>query len=338
MASGGSLGWEQVGNPLYAPIIKNAVGGRSSHMFVVNAGQTATYANIQFYNANTGSPVGALGSYYLVPFASVVISSSECPTGVLCSAKITSSNGQLLAAVIREQTDGSTYNRTTHNAFSSGATNNFAPLIKKNAGGQTTNLAVRNLGTNSTTVTIVCYDRLTSTTYDCDGPGSGVSINGNATAVFMIGSPVPDGFIGSAVVSSSGQPIATLIYETGNPYKLVTNAPSIGSTTAYAPELYGNYVQNGQTWDTGISVQNLDSVNSATITVSYYRQNGTFVTSWSNTIGPYKTWILNYASGNLPGNFSGSAVITSNRPIAALVNVAHTGGGDTKANYTVPNR
>ena len=335
MASGGSPGWEQVGATLYAPIIKNARAGRSSRIFVANAGTAATTANVQFYDSS-GTTVGS-DSRALGVNGSDQVYSTNCPS--LCSAKVWSSNGQPLAVVIREQTDSTTLDRTTHNAFSAAAISNFSPLIKKNAGGQTTNLAVENVGTGPTTISVTCYPT-SGNSLPC-GTRSPVPVNG--TAIFIMdgadGASLPAGFIGSAVISTNpSQPVASLIYETGNPYKLVTNAPLSGSNTACPPQLYGNYLQAGQTWDTGISIQNVSSVN-ANVTVTYYDQNGSPVGSPQlSTLGPNRTWILNYASGNLPGNFAGSALIQSNQPIAALVNVAHTGSGDTKASYTVPNR
>ena len=73
--------------------------------------------------------------------------------------------------------------------------------------------------------------------------------------------------------------------------------------------------------------------------MTYYRQDGSQAGQWSSQVGPKLTWILNSSSGNLPANnFSGSAVIQATQPIAAVVNTAHTGSGDTKASYTASNR
>lgn len=339
VSADGLLGWEQVGAKLYAPIIKNAVGGRSSRILIMNGSETATTAQVQFYNAATGNAVGSLGSYGLPSRGSTSVTPTECPAGVLCSAKIESTNGVPLAVVIREQTDVTTYDRTTHNAFSIGATRNWVPLIKKNAGGQTTNLAVMNLGTATTTVSITCYSE-TGSSIACGTR----SVPKFATAVFIMngadGSGLPDGFLGSARISTSpDQPVASLVYETGTPYKLVTNVPLAGSKAAYAPHLYGNYSSN-PTWDTGISVQNVSTV-SANVTVTYYDVAGNvFGSPQAYTgLGPNRTWILNYGRGNLPGGFSGTAYIQSNQSIVAIVNVANsTPGHDTKASYTVPNR
>jgi hypothetical protein len=147
---------------------------------------------------------------------------------------------------------------------------------------------------------------------------------------------LPNGFLGSAVVNAS-QSVASLIYESGDPYKLCTNADLSGSTTAYAPEIYGNY--GGQAWNSGITVRNVGSGNAA-VTVTYYWQDGSQNgSSYSCTIGQNRMCTFSYWSGNLPGNnFYGSAVIQSTQPIAAVVNTAHTGSGDTKASYTASNR
>lgn len=49
-------------------------------------------------------------------------------------------------------------------------------------------------------------------------------------------------------------------------------------------------------------------------------------------------WILNRWGGTLPTNFAGSAVLVATQPVVAIVNVSHTGDGDTHASYTASNR
>jgi hypothetical protein len=344
VSAGGMQGWEQLGTILYAPQFKNNRYGRSSHIFVANAGSVATNVAVQFYDSSGGT-VGNASLNNLPPQGSGVIGPTSCPS--LCSAKISSSNDQPLAVVVREQTDGTTYDRTTYNAFSAGATSSFVPLLKKEVYGRTTGLAIQNLGAVQTHVSVTCYDINTGQAYSCGEQ----DVNSKATAVLVMngpaGSNLPSGFRGSAVINSTGvagnpaQPIAALISESGTPYKMMTNAPLSGSNVAHVPELYGNIVLNGQTWNSGISVQNISSTNNATVNVAYYNQNGVQVGQWSNQIGPRRVWILNYWAGNLPGNFQGSAVIQTsqtNQSIAAVVTVTHTGTGDTDGSYTASNR
>jgi len=337
LASGGSPGWEQVGSTLYAPFIKNHRTGRSSSLFVANVGLTATDANVQFYDILSGVPAG----FTTIPLAinsSALVGPDSCSSASnRCSAKITSSNGQPLAIVIRERDDATTEYRATSNAFSAGGTSNFAPLVKKNFGTplQTTGLVIQNIGTQPTDVSAACYS--TSGTYYACGTYNGLPPN--ATVIFGV-TTLPDGFLGSAVVSSSGQqPIVTLIYETGGSFQQVTNAPLSGSTVAYASELYGSRTQDGQTWNSGLTIQNTSSTSTANVTVTYYYASGQQAGQWSSQISPRLTWVLNYNRRNMPGpEFLGSAVVTSDQPVVATISTYHTGTGDCSATYTASNR
>jgi hypothetical protein len=270
----------------------------------------------------------------------VVKASDYLPSGGLCSAAVESSTEQPVAVSILEQDVSSTQSRSSHNAFTTGTTSNFVPLVKKNAGGQSSGIAVENLGSLPTTITLTCYP----TTGNSIACGTRTNVAPKATAVFILngadGVNLPDGFVGSAVINAtSGQPVVTLSYESGTPYKLSTNALLLGTNQAYAPEIYGDYVQNGQTWNTGISVQNTSSSTNANVTVTYYNRDGTSAGTWQTTLGPNRLWVLNRGVGNMPGpSFTGSAVILADQPIAVVVNMSHTGNGDTKASYTAPNR
>lgn len=334
--SSGSPGWEQAGVNLYAPIIKNGYGGRSSLVLITNAGSASTTATIKFYNASGIQVETQQAALSTNGSALVFPSAGYCATSP-CSARI-ASNAQPLAAVILEYTS-TTNNRATYNAFSAGATSNYVPVVKKNYAGHTTGVSVQNLGAQATAVQLTCYNT-SGGTYTCGTQ----TVQPMATAVFWMGTAanLPDGFFGSAVVNAS-QPsqVATLIQESGSPYKLATNALLAGSTTAYAPEIYGNYTPGGSssTWNSGIGIQNVGSAD-ANVTVTYYDSGGNQVGSpvSSPAICPNCAWAVNYWAGNMPSNFYGSAKITSNQPIAAVVNAANTGSGDTKDMYTVSNR
>jgi murein DD-endopeptidase MepM/ murein hydrolase activator NlpD len=336
----GSLGWEKVGTTVYLPMVKHHRYGRTSRIEITNAGVADTYADVQFYDVVGGGPIGPVARYFLVPNASTLLIHPERCTSATsrCSARIVSSSAQPLAVTVREQDDATSNYRATYTAFSSGATQNFVPLLKKNRSGMTTGLAIMNVGTgpNPTTVDVDCY-ATDGTFYDnCGAP---TSLDTNATVVYAsLG--VDNNFLGSAVVNSTSQPVVTLIYETGNPYQLITDAPLGGTATAYVPELYGNYSLGGRIWDSGISIQNVGTSN-ANVTVTYYNQDGSRNSAQTQSgLLLYSTWILNRWTGNLPNGFAGSAVITSTQPIAAIVNTLHSGSGttDTNASYTVPNR
>ena len=65
-ASGpGSSGWERAGNTLYVPLVKNNFYGRSSNIFVTNAGSQTTTISVTYYNTSGSSSSG--GNFSLSP-------------------------------------------------------------------------------------------------------------------------------------------------------------------------------------------------------------------------------------------------------------------------------
>ncbi|MFT7585780.1 MAG: hypothetical protein ACI9EW_002208 [Cellvibrionaceae bacterium] len=72
------------------------------------------------------------------------------------------------------------------------------------------------------------------------------------------------------------------------------------------------------TYNAGFQVQNL-SANVATIEITYYNQDGTTATSVSDTVPANDS--NNYATLPVGAGFDGSVVISSNEPVAAIVNV-----------------
>ncbi len=329
-------GWEKTGPVVYAPVVKKSWWSRTSKLLIMNAGQTATTASIQLYKSD-GSVSGSPIAQALAVWGSASVSGSACadPAG-LCSARISASNNQPLAVVVLEQTDGTTLNRSTHNAFSFGTTANYLPLARKNANGQKSVLWIQNVGAQLINVSVTCYDRGSQTYTACASASNVPSMK--TVLVDLTTTALPDGFEGSCQVTSSGQPLATIIHETGDPNKMSTSAPQDGSLFAIAPEVYGSKVLNSQTWDSSLFVQNVGGT-AAQVTVTYYNEAGGVVTSYSTpSLASKRMWKLSTWDSNLPANFKGSAVIQSTQKVAGLVNTYHTGSGDTRASYIVSNR
>lgn len=91
---GGSLGWQQVGSTLYAPVIKNNWYGRSSTIDVVNVGGASTNISAYFYERNTGTYRGTVSVTNLSPNARHTFYASRCPWSSFCAVRLESSNGQ----------------------------------------------------------------------------------------------------------------------------------------------------------------------------------------------------------------------------------------------------
>jgi hypothetical protein len=194
------------------------------------------------------------------------------------------------------------------------------PLIARNADGWTTQWTIQN-GTNAPADGVIeVLD------------GSGVP---RAALPFALGSfasltsspaemaDVPDGFLGSAVISAS-RPVAVVV--TGerpgwDPYAY--EGLTSGGTTLYAPLV----LKDRDGWSTGIQVQNLGQTPTA-LRVLYAGSPGG---SWVETaeLAPLGSMTLYQpANPNLPLGFAGSATITSlsGQPVIALVSQARGNG------------
>ncbi|MCL5958127.1 MAG: hypothetical protein M1358_02225 [Chloroflexi bacterium] len=93
-------------------------------------------------------------------------------------------------------------------------------------------------------------------------------------------------------------------------------------TTLYLPvvlrDAYGG-------WTTGVGLQNAGS-SPATIAVTYYAADGQAVLTTNVTVPGRGYWGLYQGGEPLPLGFAGTAVVTSNQPIAAVVNEIATTG------------
>jgi hypothetical protein len=92
----------------------------------------------------------------------------------------------------------------------------------------------------------------------------------------------------------------------------------------------GASAQMGITWSTGFQVQNL-SASTANISITFYQQSGTALTPFSDTVAANgsKTYsVLNGTAGpSVPAGFNGSAVISADQPVAAILNILGSGPG-----------
>jgi hypothetical protein len=81
--------------------------------------------------------------------------------------------------------------------------------------------------------------------------------------------------------------------------------------------------QGGLSYDSGFQIQNLDDTNDATVTIEYYDQDGTVNTTVTDSI-PAGSSVTYYPIDPAAG-FNGSVVVSSEFPVAAIVNVLGKG-------------
>jgi hypothetical protein len=93
-----------------------------------------------------------------------------------------------------------------------------------------------------------------------------------------------------------------------------------GSLTSYVPMLFKNAYGS---YNSALYVQNVDSSNTANITVKYYDSDGLLKCTRTDTISPLASkgyWMPTETcnSGSLPAGWVGGAVVTSDKPIVAV--------------------
>ena len=92
----------------------------------------------------------------------------------------------------------------------------------------------------------------------------------------------------------------------------------------------GVYAFPGGTWVSGVTVANLDAAE-ATVQITFYNADGTVALDFDGgTIvgNGSKTWYLPSHIPSLPSGFMGSAVVSSDKPVAAIVNTQLPSGSD----------
>ena len=225
-----------LGTTLFAPITKNDFYGGTTGLSVQNAGDAATDITVVFTVARVqpGSDAAQAGvspgQQYTETIQNVQPGSAavftpyrgtfgNMPKGVFASAKVTSTGGQPLVAIVNEihPVEG----QQVYAAFSESRASRkvAAPLVKEAFHGAGTGIAVQNTGDNPTDVTIY-YTDIGGTTYTL-GPvtlpaGQGTSfyqVSNPARGFPWVGTPLPKGSLTAVIIESSAEPIVAVIQE-----------------------------------------------------------------------------------------------------------------------------
>lgn len=287
---------------------------------ILNTGSGTASIDLDYFNPN-GDLYGGPGIASLQPNASITYKQANhaCPT--VASGRITSD--QPLAVIVRQYYSGGSGITATYNGFSAGGTTANLPLIMANNYGWYTGIAIQNLGSAATNVTVRYYPY----------PGflDTATVQPNATVIFVqVGGLWGSGtWVGSArVTASDSQPIAAAVNQTTS-----------GRMSSYSGFVNGtglivlpNVRNDMDGWTSGVQVQNLDST-SAQVKV---RANSTETWYW---IGGYKSITILPVPG-IPSGSQGPATVecTNGRRIAAIVNTAGSGAGDLMMTYNGVNR
>lgn len=337
----GNPDWGQAATTLYAPTVKFDLGGRTTDLQIMNVGSASRTVRVKYYD-DGGSYKGELTCPNLAVNARCVVTLPNANWGNLLNARIdtTASPNQPLAAVAVER-DANQTQVSTYQLVASPSINLYAPLVKKDCCGsalQNTGLRIQNTSLSSAaTVNVTYYAEGSSDTYT-SGP---YTINAGGTLLLYKDSVLPTNFLGSAKVSCSPEPcaqgtLAGQVSEAGTARKMTSNAfQDTNSKVAYVSHACNTCSFGGWTFVSGIRIQNLSSSTNS-ITIRYYNSAG------SQVGNPEYITLGNYRSQNavsIPAGLNGSAIITSDQPIAVVVNLAN---GDTNKDlamtHNAPNR
>jgi hypothetical protein len=224
----------------------------------------------------------------------------------------------------------------------------YAPLIRKRFYGYDTGISVVNPSTGDADVTVRYIGGDAGGASSCGGQEythGPVTIPGGSSSVFYQGpgggSGLPDGCVGSAIIEAS-RPVLAVVNDSLNftEQSAAYNAVRAedGGTKIALPLVRRQHVP---AWKltTGIQVMNVGTRN-ANVTISFLDDQGNELTGCDfacrATIMPHGTWTFYPGSAGinvLPVGAFGSAVITSNEPIVALVNDASETGAIDAATY-----
>jgi hypothetical protein len=191
-------------------------------------------------------------------------------------------------------------------------------------GGWWTGFQVANVGTGNATVVVTLYDAQSSSTYQSVSK----IIAPNASYTF---SPltdadwdpdVPNGFIGSAVISAD-QPILAIVNEQNN---LASGGTAAGSYRGFTSEQTATRLlfplvkhDYGSTHRTTTFFMQNASGTAANVYASFRIGSSTYSHTYSS-VGPYKLQVINPSDAGVPTGSVGSLEITSTVQLAGVYN------------------
>lgn len=308
------VGSADTATTLYAPGVYDNYYNFYTNVYVQNASSSPVNVTVQIYAPGNAVPVATQTFNSLAPNASHLFEQAglgALANNVPYSAKIVGTGN--IAAVINiyggvgTAADNQLY---SYNAFKSGSTKAYAPLIMNNYYGYNTSLAIQNLGGSSTPYTV---------TYGSGQVQTGNLAANSSVSLYSPAAGIPSGNgpgLTSATVQAN-QPIVILVNESNSYRRAASYAGfAAGNTKSRAPIVLRSYYN----FDSSVTCQNLGNA-AATMTIDYANTAGN---TTSPSVPPGKTTLFyqpadpNMLSGNVNGITS--ATITSAQPIACIVN------------------
>jgi hypothetical protein len=336
-APAGSGSLIQAGASAYLPILyRHATWGYYSTIAIQNAGATSASVTVTFYQTN-----GAVKhtQSYSVPANGVTkidLQSAFSWSNYFGTAVVSSSNQPV--AVTVESTNSARATAMSYNALPVGWNDVYLPYLMKNYGGWGSCFVAQNTTASTATVYPTYYH---SNGSQITGLAFNLAPYASQTVCQSSVGNLPDG--ASAAYIYASQPIALVVNQdkAGNQVMSYSGL-GMSTSTATLSYLLSGYASGSETWNSGVTVQNLGSEATDAV-IQLYDSAGspsaTYTLAGIQSRRAKSVYLPNI--GGLPGNFSGSAVVMASQPVLVLTNASCSAAGcagDTSYTYNGVNR
>jgi len=315
-----------VDNPtaeVLVPLVHRNHSGWSSELFIQNAGNANTNVHLQFFGiagACVLNPCTYNDQATLVPGGRARLPlTNYTADGFYGSVRVTNSATQPLAVASTQYPTNNNLMMETSNTQPP-ATTLYAPLIQNNNNGWLSGLALYRTGAGSFDIRYYRHD----TGAECSNT---LGIGNNPYTIYPappLGNPCPTTpnarlQAGSTLVANVNQLQGSVSATT---YAAIANP----SRQVIIGKVWRNTGSTG--WSDAFVIANYNGGNAA-VTVRFYNADGTINSTLNYTVGPLQSLTI---AGQVPTNFPngiGSAVITSDQPVAVMANSYYPAGGAT---------
>lgn len=345
-------------NVLIATVLKNQFN-QTTKFSIQNADASSVNVTLRFFAVGSATPAHTVTFSLNVGTARFFDAGTISELGASFNGSATiEATGKVVATAIEATTDGS-FKVSAFEGVSQGSNTVYMPSALCNFGAnqQRTAYAVQNTSNSNTANVTVTYKDLNNNTVATQT--AGILPGGKASFLTCNASGIPNGFNGSAIITSTGAPIVAIGKVAANS----SIAPAFGTAfvgaSGGAQKLAAPYVRWTQTrFDVNpgnrqranIAIQNVGTVASGPITVRYYDLNGVLIgTHTLSSINPGQKANSNPISATLAsgqtqdklnefgyvGGFGGSATIecaNTGCQIVAVVRISSANSATVAAN------
>lgn len=310
------------------PIVQRNNSGWYSDLFVQNAGTTNTDINLEFFGAAggcilTSCPYNNQANLAPGARAHFVISTTYTVNGFYGAVRVTNSNNQPLAVASTQYF----FNGTTSLMMETSNTQPpasvlYGPLIQYNNGGWSSGLATYRLGGSSVTTSF--YPQVNNN--PCHQFASVTNNPWTQYPAIPGGTTCPTTPLTQFVANGGTSMVANV-----NQLQPGTSATNYAAIANPSQQVIVSKVWRGAAdntgWSDGFVIANYNNA-STNVTVRFYNAgDGAVYSTVGYNIGALQNQII---LGAVPTNFTGSAVIISDRPIAVMANSYRPGSGVTR--------